>query len=411
VTIREFASERLETEGEADRVRQAHAKYFVDLCREVHDGITGTTQLDSMRRARADNTNIFLALQWLTTRARTGDAEALEQALLIAGCQNWVWHINGQHMTARAAVDEVLALAQDGAPTLGRSLALATAGMVSVSTGEMSRGLREWQASWDDALAIGEDAARAQAGVGIGFTHVVEGRLEEAGAVLEVTVELTERIGEDFMRAVALEFLGTVRGVSGDLDGGIAMVERALAIATRIDDYEARGCGTSFLAQLHFMKGDVDRALGQYRDALVLLETVGDRPEIARVHGEMGWAALSVGRIAEARRSFLNSLRWYDEVGSARGVGTALTGLAVAEDSDGHPDRAVMLAAAADVMADQAGVVVVHAMGIGAGDQIEALRATFEPERLASLTEAGRGMSPTEITAMIAERPLAAVAP
>jgi hypothetical protein len=79
-------------------------------------------------------------------------------------------------------------------------------------------------------------------------------------------------------------------------------------------------------------------------------------------------------------------------------------GLAVAEASDGHPERAVRIAAAADVLADQAGVVVVHAMGIGAGDRIEALRATFDAAHLASLTEEGRAMAPPEIIAMVRER-------
>jgi predicted ATPase len=404
VTIREFAADRLESEGDAEEVREAHAAYFVTLCREVHEGITGRTQLEAMRRARADNANTFAALQWLTARAREGDGRALEQALLIAGYQNWVWHITGQHLTARAAVDDVLMLAQDAAPSLGRSLALATAGMVSISTGEMGRGLEEWTGSYEDARLIGDEAAMAQAGVGIGFTHVIEGRVDEARGILEETIERSERIGEEFMQAVAIEFLGTVCGISGDLDEGIALVEKGQAISVRIGDYEGGGVGLSFLAHLYFMKGESERALEHYRSALVALETVGDRPEIARVHGEMGWAALSMERVVEARTSFLNSIRWYDEVGSARGVGTGLMGLAVAEASDGHPERAARIAAAADVLADQAGVVVVHAMGIGAGDRIEALRATFDAAHLASLTEGGRAMSPPEIIAMVKER-------
>ena len=75
--------------------------------------------------------------------------------------------------------------------------------------------------------------------------------------------------------------------------------------------------------------------------------------------------------------------------------------VAVAEAADGHSERAVTIAAAAEVLADQAGVVIVHAMGIGAGDQIEALRGTFDEESLARLTEAGRTMSPAEVVTMV----------
>jgi len=410
VTIRDFAAELLEESHEANGIRRAHAEYFLALCKEVHEGITGRTQLEAMRRARADSANTFLALQWLTAEAREKGGAALEQALLLAGYQNWIWHITGQHLTGRMAVDAVLDLAANDPPSLGRSLALSTAGMVSISTGEVERGAHEWTESYNDGQAVGDEASMAQAGVGLGFTHVIAGRLEEARQVLEETIERSERVGEEFMHAVSISFLGTVFGVSGEIDEGIALIERSQKISIRIDDYEGRGVALSFLAQLHFMKGDGNQALEHYQGSLEALETVGDRPEIARVHGEMGWAAVSMNRVLEARTSFLNSLRWYDEVGSTRGVGTALIGLAVAEAADGHSERAVTIAAAAEVLADQAGVVIVHAMGIGAGDQIEALRGTFDEESLARLTEAGRAMSPAEVVTMVTsgEAPAAA---
>lgn len=403
VTIRDFASDALESLGEARDALDAHADYFVDFSRRVHEGICGRGQLDAMRRSREDGANTDAALAWLTGQARAGDDDALEKALLVAGYQNWVWHITGQHMTARAAVDAVLALAEDRPPTVGRAYALSAAGMVSVSTDELARGLDEWTASYEDGKALGHEASMAQAGVGIGFTHVVLGQLDDARVVLEETIERSERIDEPFMQAVATLFLGTIHGVSGELDRGLRLVTDALEICEEIDDYEGKGVGLSFLASLHFMGGDVDLALDRYRDALDALETVGDRPEIARVHGEMGWAALSIDRLAEAKTAFLNSVRWYDEVGSARGVGTAMLGLAVAEAQDGRTERAVTIAAAADVMAEQAGVVVVHAMGIGAPDRIEAIRSTFSEDDLARLSEVGRALSPGEVLAMVAE--------
>jgi len=356
-----------------------------------------------MRRARVNNANIDAALDWLTERARNGDEDALEKALLIAGYQNWVWHITGQHSTARAAVDAVLELAEGRPPSRGRAYALSAAGMVSISTDEVERGLREWVASYEEGKAIGHEPSMAQAGIGIGYTQVLLQELDKARDILEETIERSERIGDPFIQAVAIAFLGTVHGVSGDPDEGVRLIEEALRICERIDDYECRGVGLSVIASLHFMKGEVSVALDRYREALVALETVGDRPEIARVHGETGWAALSIDRVADARQAFLNSVRWYNEVGSPRGVGTAMLGLAIVEAHAGHTDRAVTIAAAADVMAEQAGVVVVHAMGIGAPDQIEEIREGCDPDTLARLTEVGRSMSPGEVLSLVGE--------
>ena len=401
VTIRAFAAEGLAEAGEAADAQRRHADYFVEHARGVHEGITGRDQLPAMARARVDAANMTSSLQSLTARGAAGDVDAIEKGLLIAGYHNWVWHITGQHQTARSVVDDLLGLAADHPPSLGRSLAFATAGLVSNSTGEMERGREEWTSSFEDAEAIGSEHAMSQAGVGLGFTLLMLGRLDEARSVLEACIERSGRNNETFFHAVSMAFLGNIDGVSGDLDTGIDRIQRAIELCEGIDDHEVRGCSMSFVAQLHYMKGDAATALRHYTESLTSLELVGDRPEIARVHGEMGWAALSLDAFDEARISFLESLRWYDEVGSPPGKGTALTGLAVVEAAVGNVDRALTVAAAADVMAEQAGVVIEHAMNLGAGDRIESLRAGYDPQALAAITEAGRAMSPSEILALV----------
>lgn len=402
-TIHEFASESLEESGEVADVRLVHADFFLDFSESVNAGIKGRGQLEWMRRAGSDNGNTLSALQWLTGQARVGDEQALEKALLMCGYLNWFWHIGGQHLTARGTVDELLALAEGHPPTLGRALALLAGGMVSMHTGEMERALIEFSGAFADAHAIGDEAAMAEADLVVGFIHLMEGRMSEARAALQDCVERSGEIGEDFTHALGMGILGMLHGVTGDFDGGFALIDKARAIQIRIEDYEGGGVTLSCLAQLRFAKGEGALALEHYHEALESFETVGDRPEIARVHGEMGWVALSMNRVPDARLSFVNSLRAYDEVGSPRGVGLALMGLAAAEASDGEANRAVMIAAAAEVMAGQVGVVVEHPMGPGAGDQIEALRANFPGDVLESLTEAGRSLSPSEVLAMVAK--------
>ena len=163
--------------------------------------------------------------------------------------------------------------------------------------------------------------------------------------------------------------------VTGDLDGGIALVEQARTLQTRLEDYEGLGLALSFLAQMHFAKGDHARALDLYREALTAFEVIGDRPEIARVQCELGWTALAHADIAGSRRSFQQALRSYDEVGSPRGAGLALMGLAAVDAADGQTERAVRIAAAAHVMSERAGVVVEHPMAPGLGARIDALES------------------------------------
>ena len=137
----------------------------------------------------------------------------------------------------------------------------------------------------------------------------------------------------------------TIKGmllfVTGDLTSGIALVEEARRIQERMNDREGGGMALSFLAQMSFAKGDHARALALYGEALESLAAIGDQPEVARVHCEMGWTALVAGDPPAAQRSFRLAVQTSEEVGSPRGTGLALLGLAAVEAAEGRSERAV----------------------------------------------------------------------
>ncbi len=402
-TIRAFAAEQLDAAGEAESVRQAHADYYLELAGIVYQGIMGDGQLDAMRRGRADTANTFSAIHWLTARARAGDAAALENGMLLCGRLGWFWHIVGLHLVARGTVDTLLALATDRGLSRGRALARFAGGMVSINTGEMERGFAEWSGALADARALGDAQLVALNAMGMGYIHLSTGRMDEARAALDESIERSRAAGSEFLFAFSTAIKGLLHFVTGDLDGGIALVEQARTIQIRLEDYEGLGLALSFLAQMHFAKGDHARALQLYRDALTAFAAIGDRPEIARVQCELGWAALAHADIAGSRQSFRQALRSYDEVGSPRGVGLALMGLAAADAADGRTERAVLIAAAAHVMSEKAGVVVEHPMAPGVSDRIEALKASISRADLDSLVASGRALSSSAVLAMVAD--------
>jgi hypothetical protein len=190
--------------------------------------------------------------------------------------------------------------------------------------------------------------------------------------------------------------------VCGTLDAGFALLTQARTIQTRIGDDEGGGLALSFLAQMTAARGDVGRALELYRQSVLSFTRVGNRTELARVHSEIGWTALSASRLPVARAAFRGALRVYDEVGSARGVGLALMGLAASEAADGRAARAVTIAAAADALSERTGVIVVHSMGPEMEGHVETARATIGTELREALVAAGRAMSPGAVLTMIA---------
>jgi predicted ATPase len=401
-TIRAFSAEQLHAGGEVDARRHSHAGYYVGFTAEVAAGIFGPTQLEAMRRGRDDNANTQAAIQWLTACARAGDLVALEKGLLLCGQLDWFWHISAMHLTARVWLDALLALAADSPPSRGRALSWLAAGMVSTTTGEWERSLGEWAGGFADGKAVGDEAAAAEGIMGVGYCNLSLGRMEEARAAFDEAIARSVKIEFDFMQALSKSLKGMLLFATGNLAAGMALVEEARQIHARMDDHEGRGVANSLLAQMTFTKGDHARALSLYHDALASLEAVGDHPEIARVHCEMGWTALASADARAAQAAFVRAVHEYEFVGSPRGTGLALLGLAAVEAAEGRPERAVAIAAAARSLSERAGVVIAHPMDPGLVGRIEALKASIPQGTLDGLVASASTLSPAAVLAMIA---------
>ena len=99
--------------------------------------------------------------------------------------------------------------------------------------------------------------------------------------------------------------------------------------------------------------------------------------------------AVKVGRSEKGRAA----VQAHTDIASVRGVGISLVGLAAAEAVDGRPDRAAQIAAAAEVHAQEEGIVVVYSDETPGRELVEQARAVLSPEDLARATELGRRLT------------------
>jgi tetratricopeptide (TPR) repeat protein len=157
-----------------------------------------------------------------------------------------------------------------------------------------------------------------------------------------------------------LTFDGILRAVAGDLDKAKTRYSQALEIRRRLGGEEGAGLSLCGLAQLAAGSGDLAEALDRYGQSLVAFEAVGDRAEEARILSEVAWTQLRYEDRVLARRYFLDSVQAYTDVASVRGVGLSPIGLVVIEAAEHRPARAVQIAAAAEVYAQQEGIVNVY---------------------------------------------------
>jgi tetratricopeptide (TPR) repeat protein len=391
-TIGEYARERLESAGETRDVALRHARRYAELGREIRDGIEGTDQIGSLEHGIAEEGNLQAALDTLLAAAKDGDAGATEEGLQLCGDLYLYWHIRGKNITAREYAAAFLEADTAGAPTAGRAGALLTAGLASWVLGQFERAIDECAEAYLIAAELGADrelcVVAFTRGLGlIGFD--LEAGLRLTGEAIERSRALGFTWAEGFASSVD----GILQTVAGDLDTAQKNYSQGLEIQQRIGDEEGAGLSLGGLAQLASVRGDLAGALDLYRQSLAAFEAIGDRAEEARILSEMAWTHLRHGDPALARRYFLDSVQAYTDVASVRGVGLSLIGLAATEAVEDRPEKAVQIAAAAEVYAHQEGIVNVYSDETPGREFVDQARAALSADAVAQGTQVGRRLT------------------
>jgi predicted ATPase/class 3 adenylate cyclase len=391
-TIAEFAQEQLDRSGEAADLAERHAARFSVVAGELQRGIEGADQLRQVERGIADEGNIVSALDFLQAGAREGDPLACEAGMRMTGDLMMFWHLRGKNLTARDYAAAFLAADRTGQPTAGRAGALLTAGLASWMLGQSEKCVKEWREALVTAEAAGADREICMADMCQGL-GAIGGDHDYGIAATSDGIERARQLGLEWHEGFCGMVNGILHVITGDVATARERFEAALEIQQRLGDHEGIGMTVSSLAQLAAAEGDYGLGLRLYGEALAAFEACTDRAEEARVLAEMAWTHLSADDPALARWYFLESVRAYDDVASVRGVGLSLVGLAAAEEAQGRPFAAVQIASAAEVYAQQEGIVNVYADGVSGRDRVDQARAQLTDEEATRAAESGRRLT------------------
>jgi predicted ATPase len=394
-TIADFARERLAESGEAAEVAAGHARRYADVAREIRDGVEGAEQVTAIERGIREEENLDAALDTLLEMARAGDDEAHELGLRMCGYLCMYWHVRGKNLTARDYASAFLELQADAAPSVGRAGALNTAGLGSWMAGQVERARDEWDEAYAAAAAVGAERELCV----IAFSRALALMTLDPLAGLASARESRERgreLGFAWGEAIGATVEGILKTITGDEPGATESFLDALAIQRRLGDWEGGGMSLGGLALLAAQRGDTAAALELYDEARASFEACGDRAEEARILSETAWTHLAAGDTALARRRFFDAIQAHTDVASTRGVGVSLVGLAAVESVDGRPEHAVRIAAAAEMLAQEEGIVVVYTDETPGRELVDRARAALSAEELAGATEAGRRLTVSE---------------
>jgi predicted ATPase/class 3 adenylate cyclase len=348
-TIREYALERLDAEGESSDVGRRHADLFARVAEDAEPNLeAGPEWLD---RLEHEHSNLLAAINFL---ADAGDVEA---AMLMGGRIWRFWHLRGHLTEGRQVLERVLELSSAQSPTPARAKALVGLG-----------GLVYWQGDYLEAERI-------------------------YGEALQIYRDLNDLPNQGW----ALYSLSSTHQMRNDPEGGLRYAREAVEIYRQTDDRRGLAVAQSDLAWIKTVTGDLSGAREAFEESLNILSEFGDTFNQATIIFGLAHLENSAGNFERATELGLEAQDLFKEIGDMTGIGLSLLGLAQVASEAGDCRRALRLLGGAEKLREEFGGADPFSMSFK--DPKETCRDSLSEGEIEEAWETGRAMSLDELLA------------
>jgi predicted ATPase/DNA-binding SARP family transcriptional activator len=370
-TLWHYAREQLAASGDAESVRERHARHLTELVEEVEPELRGPGQRRALDRLETEHDNLRAALEWAVESAARDVA-----CRLVAGL-GWFWYVRGY--VAEGARWASTALELPGEIEHGvevralRHLALLGlfAGLSDLPAGihavEMARrlgtpdelaeslvvlaamGPRSGDAA--GAFAALDEAEAIAAGTGnrwlLGTVALLRSGLlssahdvAEANRVASVAVEHYRTQREDWGLSMALMTRATGLEAVGDYEAALADYTEARDAAARLGSDELVLHFQIHSGNLQTLSGDPAAGRRHHEEAVEAARRMGSASVLGMALNSLGIAARRQGDHAAAIAAHDEARGLYGAGGWFAGASLALAGLGLATEQSGDPDTA-----------------------------------------------------------------------
>ena len=306
-TIGEFASELLTSSDEATEIMRRHVAFFrafAEQARSQSDGPAASAWFD---RIEIDLDNLRAAIERAAAR---GD---IESALAIAAALGPFWlQRNHSAEGQRILVGLVDGAARSDGPEF--AMAAATAGYNAQWLGDHATGRRLGEVSAEAYRRVGDRRGVAFALGIVGFSTIEVDPLRALG-LAEANLELYRELGDVLQQGRMLVSVATAQFALGRLSDARASLERSLDLARQAGDQFFPLFVGIFLARIKLLLGEISEGIADYRAMLETSRALDMRMGIAFGLDYFGEVAIWAGDMPRAVRLAATAARIKEELG------------------------------------------------------------------------------------------------
>ena len=388
-TIHEFAREKLQESGEAEKIKRLHAGFYFAIAEEAEPELRGIRQQEWMERLEAEHDNLRTALRW-----SLGGRDA-ELGLRLAGALSYFWYARGHFREARGWLEEALAKTGETL-TDARARALRELGTLAVDQADYELA----EATCGEALALyrrlGDKKGVSLSCVDLGWSATFQGHDERATALFEEGLVAARESKDVWSISYALNALSVMAGNRGNFERAEALWEEGLALARKLGDRRRVTAILHNMALAKLAQGNFERAEALWEENLVLGKQSQDTLGIALSYVHLGIVATRRGDLERARTLLEEGLVLMGELGIKAGIAQTLESLAGLAGASGETQEAARLWGAADALREAVGVPWLSLERRIHWPYLDAIRSRSEEAVWTEAWEEGRAMTPEE---------------
>jgi predicted ATPase len=343
---RQFAEEKLTQWGEAQAVRDAHARFYLKELADVRRDLEGRRQLEVLDEIEADLENIRAGWRWASQRGLHDDLRDGMYTLCLYFLLRGELSAGVECLTDTAAALQTLPPTPSRDSALGASL-LWQAALTILSGREARSALPVLAAAQPLIAASGDPFHRALMRFIAAYGHLTTGDIAQARERFAESRDLYTAIGENYQ--VAAVYTNWARTYWYRLPPGEADLARAQTLLTEALAALGDEPGLYLYAYILMNQSMVESMLGSpqaeasAREALSMYRRLRNMFGVTSTLNSLAIITMQAGRLDDARQYAAENVRVHRHLGGASGLVGALLGQARVEIAAGDYIRALSL--------------------------------------------------------------------
>jgi non-specific serine/threonine protein kinase len=390
-TLRAYAQQLLQKNGEQERIALRHASFHVGLAKRSLYEEAPAAWAPQMNRHYED---LEEALWRLVDR---GD---LHGAQLVGAALSQVWRQRGHISKGRTTLATLLELPGGRKPTRARANLLLAAGYLALYQSDLStaRTLLEDCVSTLQCLDESRELPMA-----LGYLADIDMAHADCAAArlhLEAGLAASRRVDDDWAEATLLVRLAQTVSEQGEPETAAELARQAMPVLSGRGAKRVLAMALQVLADTAVSQHDHAAALRLLEEALANWNSVGGLKGAAWTLLDLARLALAGGEDALAAIHFGESLATCREVGDRWGVALGLEGFISLAARAGRAEHAVRLAGAAAAIRESVQVTLTTKQAGWLAEDLAVARRLLSQSRYSAAWEAGKAMSNADAVAL-----------